>query len=216
MFAELGIIVRRGRPVALGAGPALVAAWLVCGSVSPARGQQSPPATVTVDGTNVNGIVFTWDVTNHARKKAINYFEVPVHDINTFESPPGWETVSAPRLRKGVFILKTDDYPSMVRFGRTLQFRCMRPLRDVPRDGRVEVVIGFDDGSRITVPNVLGPVKRSALESWGVPIFLGLILAIVFVSRALRGRKPAAQVPPGPQADSSVGTGADHSPDGGA
>ena len=161
---------------------------------------QAPPAPdlgVTVEGTNVNGIVFTWDVTNHT-DKAINYFAIPVYYINTFDAPTDWQIVNEPRLRQGDFILQTDKYSAMILPNRTLQFKCMRPLRDVPQDGRVSATIGFEDGSRIEIPHVLGPVKRSIMENLLLPIFLGVLLIAAILVKTLKGKKAAGSAPAPP------------------
>ena len=155
-----------------------------------ARAQPAEEPGVSVEGTNLNGIVFTWEVSNHTNK-AINYFEIPIFDINVFDKPEGWEIVSAPRSRQGEFILKTDKYAAMILTNRTLTFTCKRPLRDVPRDGRVAATIGFEDGSSIKVPNVLAPVKRSVTENLLPPIFLGLLLIAAVLVKTLKGRKAA-------------------------
>jgi hypothetical protein len=146
---------------------------------------------VTVEGTNVNGIVFTWDVTNHT-DTAINYFSVPVFGVNTFEHPDGWRIVNEPRLQQGDFIVETDRYPAMILWNRTLQFQCSRTLRDVPHDGRVAVTVGFEDGRRVEVPGVLAPAEPSTAKNLLLPLCLGVLLLIGFAIKIRKDRRKAA------------------------
>jgi hypothetical protein len=150
---------------------------------------------VTVEGTNVNGIVFTWDVTNHT-DEAINYLAVPVFGVNTFDHPEGWKIVNEPRLRQGDFILETDQYAAMILRNRTLRFQCSRTVRDVPHDGRVTVTVGFEDGKRVEVPGVLAPVAPSTAKNLLLPVFLGVLLLIGFAAKVRRDRRRVASGSP--------------------
>ena len=160
---------------------------LSVGSRAPA---QSPDASdVTVEGTNVNGIVFQWEVTNNT-KTAINYFSVPIFDINSFASPDGWSIESQPRLKnEGNFVLRTDKYASMILPGRSLAFECSRPLRETGKDGRAPVTIGFEDGKEVVVGNVLAPVRPLRSERFALPVFLGSLLVIAIIYKVRKDKK---------------------------
>lgn len=163
---------------------------LSVGSRAPAQSPDAPD--VLVEGTNVNGIVFQWEVTNNS-KTAINYFSVPIFDINSFASPDGWTIESQPRLQnEGNFILRTDKYASMILPGRSLVFECSRPLRETGKDGRAPVTIGFEDGKEVVVGNVLAPVRPLRSERFALPVFLGLLLVIAIIYKVRRDRKTAS------------------------
>jgi hypothetical protein len=173
------------------------AATLLFGGLSLAQPSPTEELPVTVEGTNVNGILFTWEVTNRA-SQAINYFEIPVFGINTFDAPKGWEIVSQPRHKQGKFILKTDEYWAMIRPNRTLTFECKRPTQDIPLDGRVTAVVAFEDGTKIEVPNVLGPVKRSTLGNLVPPVAAAALVTILVLVKTLRRRRTPSTISDSP------------------
>ena len=165
----------------------LVAALLL--SPSPLRAQAGSSDDVIVEGVNTNGIVFIWTVTNNSRKR-INYFEVPVHKINVFEAPEGWEKVSAPRLRPGDFIAQTESGLAMIRPGRTAEFVVKRPgVSEPPTEGRVDMVIGFEDGQRLVIANVSAFVKPRKPWLLAAPVLLALLLIIYTWVREAKARK---------------------------
>jgi hypothetical protein len=167
----------------------VIGGWHAGAALGQGPGPEHPD--VTVEGTNVNGIVFTWDVTNHT-DEPINYFSVPVFGVNTFEHPEGWRIVNEPRLRQGDFILETDQYAAMILRNRTLRFQCSRTVRDVPHDGRVTLTVGFEDGRRVQVPGVLAPVAPSTAKNLLLPAFLGVLLLIGFAAKVRKDRRKAA------------------------
>jgi hypothetical protein len=174
---------------------AIPAAALVL-SVGTGTHAQSPDTSgapdVVVEGTNVNGIVFQWEVTNNT-KTAINYFNIPVSDINTFTAPAGWTIESKPRLQaEGNFILRTDQYASMILPGRSLVFECMRPLRETGKDGFVSVTLGFEDGEEVVIGEVRAPVQRLTSERFALPVFLGALLVIAFIFKVRKDKKTAS------------------------
>lgn len=191
--------LRHRRPPVAPHGIVLLAAAILTTLCAVTRAQPSEGPGVTIQGTNTNGIVFVWEVTNNTQN-AINFFDVPVYDINTFEHPEGWVVTSSPRLKKkGNFTLETDHYPSMILPGRTLEFLCKRPLRDTAKDGRASVTVGFEDGTRIVIPNVLAPVQAMPVERFALPVFLGSLLVFAFLYKVRKDKKPAS--PTGPVAD---------------
>ncbi|UCG32579.1 MAG: hypothetical protein JSU68_13055 [Phycisphaerales bacterium] len=167
----------------------MIAMWPASAALGQGPGPDHPD--VTVEGTNVNGIVFTWDVTNHT-DEAINYFAVPVFGVNTFDHPEGWRIANEPRLQQGDFILETDRYAAMILRNRALQFRCSRTVRDVPHDGHVTVTVGFEDGRRVEVSGVLAPVAPSTAKNLLLPVFLGVLLLIGFAVKVRKDRRKVA------------------------
>ena len=144
---------------------------------------------ITVEGVNTNGIVFIWTVTNHS-EKWINYFEVPTWDINVFEAPEGWDIVSKPRLRPGDFIARTDSGLAMIRPGQSAEFVVKRPGRsEPPAEGQVNVVIGFEDGRRVVIPNVSAFIRPRKQWLFAVPVGLALLLIIYAWAREAKKRK---------------------------
>jgi hypothetical protein len=169
-----------------------LAAVLLPGAGRPAAAQDVTIEQVEVEGINTNGIVFVWTVTNKSRK-ALNHFEVPVYNINTFEAPEGWKVVSAPRLAHGTFVAHTDEPIHMLRLGQPpAEFKASRPLQDNRLDGRVTLKLGFVDGQTLEIANVLAPVKQSLWEAYLVPGFLGGLLILVWVFRSVRSSRRRA------------------------
>lgn len=172
------------------------------------RAQPPDGPGVTIEGTNTNGIVFVWEVTNNTQN-AINYFDVPIYDINTLEHPRGWKLTSSPCLKKkGNFTLETDDYASMILPGRTLEFQCMRPQRDTGGDGRASVTIGFEDGTRIVIPNVLAPVQTKPLERFALPVFLASLLFFAFLYKIRKDKRAVSSTVPVAEHGSTRSSGA--------
>ncbi len=152
------------------------------------------PPTVTVVGTRETPSEFTWRITNNG-SKPITSFQVTHSGGRKVTPPPGWiakhlnQAVEENQLfRPGTIRYETDLTTNAIHKGQTKVFT----LWDPNRGGKVlkkTVVIGFNDGSELTVTGVDCPSTEPFLGQNLPLIGLGTIFLVFLICRSVKGGK---------------------------
>lgn len=149
-------------------------------------------ADVEVIGFSPNRVMMQWKVTNRG-STPVARIEFPIHRVNRPDPPPkGWEIERFDQRVRGMLIFRSTAPEHDIGPGESKEFSCTMHQGGLRiREGAATA--GLRDGSRIEVPGVLLPDAESALQIYGIPVFLAGLLAVAVLVKLRKRSRPGAE-----------------------